>query len=325
MRTQNFFGVVLAISGLIILPANVALSQDAAASDDAAANARIAEQEKHETAIRASVEKFTEAYNAHEAEAIAALFVPQAQIVDDDGNTIQGRDNIQALFAEVFAEQPETGIEVQIESIRFIGTQLALETGSTVTVPPEGQTPESGRYSVLHMLVEGKWQMALVRDLPDEPTHRDRLEALAWLVGDWVDESPEGRVTTSCRWSDNGSFLLQDITVHQADEEVMTVSQRIGWDPQRKQFRAWIFDAEGGFGESFWTQTETGWLIRISSVNTDGTLASATNHIEPTSADRYVFLSADRVSGDEVLPPVKVTVVRKPPQPLSAVSAPETK
>jgi uncharacterized protein (TIGR02246 family) len=323
MKTQILLGVVLTVGGLITVSLGTARGQDAAASDDTAA--RSAEQEKQEAAIRASVDRFTEAYNAHNAEAIASLFLPQAQIIDDENNTVQGRDNIQALFADVFAEQPETGIEVQIESIRFIGTQLALETGSTVTVPPEGQTPESGRYSVLHVLMDGKWQMAVVRDVPDEPTHRDRLEVLAWLVGDWVDESPEGRVSTTCRWSDDGSFLLQEITVHQATEEVMKISQRIGWDPLRKQFRAWVFDSEGGFGESFWTETETGWLMRANSVNTDGTLASATNHIEPTGIDRYVYLSADRVSGDEVLPPVRVTVVRKPPQPLAAKAAAPSK
>jgi len=323
MRRQTLFGIVLAIGSLMLVSSDVAWCQNQTAADDTAAAARVAEQEKQEAAIRATVDKFTEAYNAHNAEAVAALFLPQAQIVDDENNTVQGRENIQALFADVFAEQPETGIEVQIESIRFIGTQLALETGSTVTVPPEGLAPESGRYSVLHVLMDGKWQMAVVRDMPDEPTHRDRLEMLAWLVGDWIDESPEGRVSTSCRWSDDGSFLLQEIVVQQADQDVMKVSQRIGWDPLRKQFRAWIFDSEGGFGESFWTQTETGWLIRATSVNTDGTLASATNHIAPTGIDRYVFLSVDRVSGDEVLPPVSVTVVRKPPQP-AAISAPAT-
>jgi uncharacterized protein (TIGR02246 family) len=325
MRRQTLVGVVLAIGSLMLVSSDVAWCQNRTAADETAAAARLAEQEKQEAAIRATVDKFTEAYNAHNAEAVAALFLPQAQIVDDENNTVQGRENIQALFADVFAEQPETGIEVQIESIRFIGTQLALETGTTVTVPPEGQAPESGRYSVLHVLMDGKWQMAVVRDMPDEPTHRDRLEELAWLVGDWIDESPEGRVSTSCRWSDDGSFLLQEITVHRGDEEVMKVSQRIGWDPVRKQFRAWIFDSEGGFGESFWTQTETGWLMRATSVNTDGTLASATNHIEPTGIDRYVFLSADRVSGDEILAPVRVTVVRKPPQPRASEPTPSAK
>ena len=95
----------------------------------------------------------------------------------------------------------------------------------------------------------------------------------------------------------------------------MKVSQRIGWDPLRKQFKAWAFDSEGGYGESNWTPTETGWLIKATSVNSDGTTASATNHIEPTGLDRYVFQSVDRVPGNELLPPVQVTVVRQPPQP----------
>jgi hypothetical protein len=105
------------------------------------------------------------------------------------------------------------------------------------------------------------------------------------------------------------------MTVHQAGEEVMKISQRIGWDPLRKQFKAWMFDSEGGYGESNWTPTETGWLIKVSSVNTDGTIASATNHIEVTGLDRYLFESVDRVSGNEVLPPVRVVVVRQPPRP----------
>jgi uncharacterized protein (TIGR02246 family) len=274
-----------------------------------------------EAAIRATVEQFATAYNAHDAKAVAALFLPQAQIVDEDDNTIQGRDNIEKLFAEVFAEQPETGIEINVESIRFIGTSLALEMGSTTTVPPAGQTPETGRYSVLHILKDGKWSMGVVRDIPVQPTHRDHLESLAWLVGDWIDESRDGKVRTSCRWADNNSFLLQEITVHQSGGEVTKVSQRIGWDPLRKQFRAWVFDSEGGYGESFWTATETGWLIKATSVNSDGTTASATNHIEPASLDRYVFQSVDRVAGNELLPSVQVTVVRQPPQPLKSESA----
>ena len=271
-----------------------------------------------EVAIRASVEEFARAYNAHDAKAVAALFLPQAQIVDENDITIEGRENIQNLFADVFAESPETTIRIEIESIRFIGTSLAVETGSTTTIPPAGQAPEMGRYSVLHILKDGKWSMGVVRDIPAEPTHRDHLESLSWLVGDWIDESRSGVVRTSCRWADNHSFLLQDITILQAGRETMKISQRIGWDPLAKQFKTWIFDSEGGYGESRWTPTETGWLIKATSVNSDGTTASATNHIEPAGLDRYVFRSVDRVSGNEILPLVQVTVVRQPPLPQSA-------
>ncbi len=270
---------------------------------------------KPDAAIRASVAQFVKAYNAHDAKTVTELFLPEAQIVDENDNTIQGRAEIESLFAGVFDETPETKIEVAIESIRFIGTLLAVETGSTTTLPAAGATAERGRYSVLHVLRDGKWSMGLVRDMPAEPTHREHLQALAWLVGDWIDESREGVVKTSCRWSDNKSFLLQEITVRQAGRDTMKISQRIGWDPLTKRFKAWMFDAEGGYGESSWTSTESGWLIKATSVHNDGATTSATNSIEPTGLDRYVFRSADRIVGNELLPPVEVHVVRQPPQP----------
>ncbi len=272
-----------------------------------------ASHDKQEAAIRASVAQFVKAYNAHDAKAVVELFLPEAQIVDEDDNTVQGRAEIESLFAGVFEESPESKIAVAIESIRFIGTALALETGSTTTTA--GEKSEHGRYSVLHVLKDGKWSMGLVRDIPAEPTHRDHLQTLAWLVGDWIDESREGVVKTSCRWADNGSFLLQEVVVRQAGRDTMKISQRIGWDPLTMRFKAWMFDAEGGYGESLWTPTETGWLIKATSVHSDGSTASATNHIEPTGLDRYVFRSVDRVVGNEVVPDVEVHVVRQPPQP----------
>ena len=168
----------------------------------------VAESHKQDAAIRASVEQFVKAYNAHDAKTVAELFLPEAQIVNEGDSTIQGRGGIEGLFAGVFEKSPQTKIEVAIESIRFIGTALAVETGSSQTTSAPGETLERGRYIVLHVLRDGKWSMGLVRDMPAEPTHREHLPALAWLVGDWIDESREGVVKTSCRWADNNSFLL---------------------------------------------------------------------------------------------------------------------
>ncbi len=313
MNQQRFLRFFLVLGGLATLSVQAPIS--------AQQKAAVTADTSQEQAIRATVDHFVRAYNAHDAKAIADLFLPNAQVVDENDNTIQGREAIESLYAGVFEENPETGIEVNVESIRFIGTNLAVEMGSTLTVPPAGGTPESGRYSVLHILNDGKWLMGLVRDIPSEPTHRDHLESLAWLVGDWVDESRDGRVRTSCSWADNNSFLLQEITVTQAGKESIRITQRIGWDPLGKRFKSWVFDSEGGYGEANWTPTETGWLIKATSVNSDGTIASATNHIQPTSLDRYLFQSTDRVSGNEVLQPVQVIVVRQPPVPKAAEQA----
>ena len=57
-----------------------------------------------EAAIRASVAAFEKAYNNHDAKAIAALFAPEAQMIDEDGKTVQGREAIEQVFTGVFAE-----------------------------------------------------------------------------------------------------------------------------------------------------------------------------------------------------------------------------
>src|SRR5262249_44344843 len=98
-------------------------------------------------------------------------------------------------------------------------------------------------------------------------------------------------------------------------ENAMQVSQRIGWDPIAKQIRSWVFDSEGGFGESLWSRDGDSWVIKATGVRPDGKTASATNVLVPAGKDGYVVRARDRMVGDEVSPPTEFKVVRKPPQP----------
>ena len=72
--------------------------------------------------IRANVEAFVKAYNAGDAKAVANLFAPEAQTIDEDGETTQGRKAIEKRVAGTFAESPEGRIKLDVESIRFIGS-----------------------------------------------------------------------------------------------------------------------------------------------------------------------------------------------------------
>ena len=56
-------------------------------------------------------------------------------------------------------------------------------------------------------------------------------------------------------------------------------------------------------------------MIKATAVRPDGTTASATDVLVPTGKDGYVWRSTDRVVGGQVMPPIEVKVVRKPPQP----------
>jgi hypothetical protein len=194
---------------------------------------------------------------------------------------------------------------------------LAIEDGTTKETAAPGETPDYDRYTVLHVKRDGKWLMALARSEEGgtPPSNNERLRPLAWLVGDWVDDDGNIKVSSTCRWSDDGNWLLQDYHVQVSGQEAMQTSQRIGWDPQAKRIRSWVFDSEGGFGEGSWTFDGDIWLIKATGVRPDGTTASSTNVLVPDGKDSYIWRSRDRIIGDERSAPIEVKVVRKPPQP----------
>jgi uncharacterized protein (TIGR02246 family) len=323
MRRILLFGGLLA--GLLVVISQSVESRpqrktqatpDAEQRQEQAGAKPAADRSADEAAIRANVAAFVRTYNAGDAKALAALFTPDGQIVDKEGNTAEGREAIKRTFAELFAEAPQKRLEVFIGSIRFIGSDLAVEVGSTKETPAPGEAPEYNSYTVLHIRRDGKWQMALARDAEGEPpTNRERLRPLAWLVGEWVDDDGSVVVVSSCRWSEDGNFLLQDFDLQVDGRAAMQVTQRIGWDPLAKRIRSWVFDSEGGYGESTWVRNGDGWIIKATGVRPDGTTGSATNVLIPAGTGGYVWRSFDRIVGDKVVPPIEVKVIRKPPQP----------
>jgi uncharacterized protein (TIGR02246 family) len=285
----------------------------AGAADDRTQPA--ANRSADESAIRANIDLFIKAYNAGDAKAVAALFTPDGQVENQDGEITEGREAIAQVFAGLFSESPKKKLEVFVESIRFIGADLAVEVGTTKETTGPNEPPEYDRYTVLHVRRDGKWQMALARD-EEGPvaTAHERLQPLAWLVGDWVDDGGSAVVTSSCRWSEDGNFLVQEFKLQVNGRDEMNVTQRIGWDPAAKCVRSWVFDTEGGFGQSVWTRDGDSWLIKATAVRPDGTTATATNQLVQTGGNAYIWRSADRVVAGEVQEPMQVKVVRKPPQ-----------
>jgi uncharacterized protein (TIGR02246 family) len=305
--------VTALVAGTAVLGFGLARDQGTAKAPSAAEQ-RNAKSPADEQAIRAIVAAFTKAFDKHDADAIAALFIPEGKMITEDGEVIEGRKAISAAFAEQFTESPKSTITVNVDSIKLIGSDLAIEVGSTRVTHGPGQEPELNRYTAVHVKRDGKWMMALARDEEGPPASgNDRLQPLAWLVGDWIDESPEAVVMTSCKWSADKNFLLQDIQVTTAGKTTMTIQQRIGWDGLQKCIHSWFFDSEGGFGEGLWARDDDSWMIKATGVRNDGSTASATNTITRAGKDAYVWRSADRVLGGSVGSPIEVRVVRKPP------------
>jgi uncharacterized protein (TIGR02246 family) len=285
-----------------------------ATTEDAGEGGRFA---KEEAAIRDSARAFEEAYNKNDAEAIGALFLENAELVDEDGNVYRGRDEIARGFAAVFQENPQSRMRIEIEEIRVMGPNVAIEDGLTFVKPDADSAELASAYTAIHVQRDGRWSIGSARDTAvDEPlTPHEQLEPLAWMIGDWIDESPDSVVQTSCRWSDDGNYLLQDFSIQVAGVRAMSGTQRIGWDPLRQQIRSWVFDSEGGFVEGFWTPTDTGWVVTSSGVTPDGEPASGTRIVTQIDDESYTIDFTSRIVGNEVQPDITVVVVRKPPAP----------
>lgn len=270
-----------------------------------------------EKAIREVVDAFANAYNAHDAKAIAALFIADGTLADESGQVTKGRKAIEKVFAETFEEYPKTRIENVIESIRFADAAKATERGMT-TITHDKDTPaEKNRYRVVHVKQKGKWLMASAADLPEDAwIGEDELGQLAGFIGEWVDESDDELVLTNYQWTDNGRFILGTFTIQIEGQPVVTGTHRIGWNPLKKTLHSWVFDSEGYFAEGDWSRDGEKWIVKLTGVTGDGKPSATTETFALVGKHRMAMQSVDRVLGEEKLPDgEKFLVVRRPPTP----------
>ena len=272
-----------------------------------------------QTQIEAAAVQFVEAYNKQDAKALAALFANDAELVERDGGRFVGREEIEMAFSEVFQQNPEAMISLEVESIRFVAPTVAIEEGVTVWYPDGETATTQSTYRVSHVKRDGNWLIAGARTIDDEIlTSYEYLRDLEWMVGEWIDEGQDSLIETSVRWGANRAYLLREFSVKSGGQEMLTGTQRIGWDSRKKQFRSWTFDSEGGYVEGFWTRVGDGYVIRSTGFLREGDAVSGTTRVDRLDTDRYRWSMFNRLRGDEIMPDVDVIVVRKPPQPAAA-------
>lgn len=265
-------------------------------------------------AIVKSIHSFAAAFNAGDAKKLAAHFVEDGEYVDDTGTLFKGREAIRAEFAAFFKALPGTQLAIDVEALRFVGDSLAIEEGTAAVTNATDDSVTVSRYIVVHVRKKNRWQIASARDLDSEPaSNHDRLKPLEWLVGDWIDESHESTVETSIRWSKDGNFLISQFRVNVAGVRSMGGTQRIGWDPLKKQIRSWVFDSEGGFGSGLWTEMPGGWIVKSTAVLPDGSSGSGTSTYAQTGEDSFRLTLSQRIVAGNPRDNVSVDVVRKPP------------
>jgi uncharacterized protein (TIGR02246 family) len=288
----------------------------------AAQEGQPAQAANESAAVQRSSRKILDAYNAGRAQDIAAMFLPDGEAVDEAGNIYHGREQVEQVFGRFFARFPGAKMTLETSSVRMLGPALAVEDGKRKVVTQDGAGKAATRFTLVYAKLDGAWLVASAREFAadESPTPHERLQSLAWLAGDWVDEDAESVVALKCRWSEDKNFLLVDFTVNRQGKPVMKTSQRIGWDPLHQRVRSWTFDSDGGYGDAHWTPIPTGWVLKSAAVLPDGRSGSATLFVEPADKDKFTMRGFDRIVGDDRNDDYQVTIVRKPPAPASPVA-----
>jgi hypothetical protein len=265
-------------------------------------------------AVRKSGDAMTTLFNAGKINELTATFVPKGEIIDEEGTVYQGQAEIKSLLTAFFEKYPGAKLTRSTESIRPVGP-VAIEEGTRTITTKDGSVKSQFRYISVWVKSERGWQLASLRDFSDDPapTAHDHLEPIAWLVGDWMNEGADGKVTISYRWSDDKNFILGEFNLTASDGKKRKSQQRIGWDPSIGKIRSWLFETDGGFAEAVWTVGDNEIVIKSSSVNADGSAASATMTVTVASKDRYTITGTDRIIGDNLEDDFEITVVRRPP------------
>lgn len=277
-------------------------------------------------ALAASARSFVDAYNHRDAAAIAALFLPDGELVLASGELLAGQAEIKDHYAAVFAADKESKLALEAGSVRFLTPTVATEDGTVHLTAPSGEV-SSTDYAAVHVRQDdGSWRFASVRDRPDDRAPAcEKLLALAWLVGDWLAEIRGTQTTLTFAWSEDGPFLDGKAVTEQAGAGSTAATWRIGWDARRMGFVSWGFDAGGGYNFSEWTAAPAGgWLLHTRGVTADGESNQLTQIITTGPGnENFTIARRDHVIDDAVQPDRAVTFVKRPPEPQAAAAKSE--
>jgi uncharacterized protein (TIGR02246 family) len=261
--------------------------------------------------IRQALAGYADAFNKGDKAAMAALWAPDAEYVNEQGTLTRGRDNILALYKRYFTDLKGTKLAIKVTSIRPVKGDVILQDGKSTYSMPDGSV-DDGRFTAVWTKNDGKWQIQSARDLPDEEgdltSPAARLKELQWMIGTW--ESEKKGVKVSVRGVMNQAFLLMEYNTKSGDTE-LNVMQLIGYDPLTNQIKSWMFDSQGGYGEGLWTRDGNSWTGQTAGVLPNGQTGNAVNVMRYVDDNTVLFQFRDREVAGQPIPDAELKLVRK--------------
>lgn len=260
-----------------------------APSSDSAAVPAVAE-------IRDMMRDYLRAFNRHDPAALAAHWSESGENVDlDSGQTTRGRPAVEEIFSALFQEDADATIDIDITTIRPVREDVAVVDGVSL-ISFTDEVPVGSRFTAVVAKQDGRWMLESVREaavpLPAIPGPAP-LEQLSWLVGFWEDVGADVAAGTHAFWSADKAFLIRSHVVTReetaepaaetaaadgipalltvAPAGICEITEIVGWDPERKQLRSWLFSSAGRFAEGMWSREGDSWRVCLTGGGADAT------------------------------------------------------
>jgi uncharacterized protein (TIGR02246 family) len=263
-----------------------------------AAELKAAEPTPEQKSIVAVDEDYVKAFNAGDAEGLASDFTNDAIYVTDEGKTLKGIDEIKTVLADQFKDQKGATLKLNVYSIEFSADkQRATERGVSTVTTADG-LDEPSTYVVEYVRQGDQWRISRVIEAPQAIT-ADHLEPLAWMLGDWTDQSEDVDVRFNAEWSLNRGFINRKFALSGGGMRDLQGVEVIGWDPSENRIRSWYFDSDGGHGAGVWRRDGNSWIEDITGVTPKGEVATATNIFTPKDQDSFGWRTINRCVGGE--------------------------
>jgi uncharacterized protein (TIGR02246 family) len=254
--------------------------------------------------------KYQEAYNKGDAKTLAGFYSDDVDYLDQDGAEVKGREAMEKLLGDNFQQYPGVKLAITTEEIKQLTPDVKVTRGIATVTPANGAATTT-RYTLVKVKKGDHWEISQMneREAPPQSAY-SKLEALDWLVGTWQDKSGDQTVQHKINWAGDKNFLVRTINL-QGNQTSTDGWEIIGWDPVRQQIRSWIFDSNGGFGETTWVNNGEDWLIRASNVLPDGSRSTAENVLTKIDDNKFSWESQNRTLNGEPQPSLdKVEVQR---------------
>jgi len=242
--------------------------------------------------------KYETAYNKGDAKALAGFYSEDVYYVDQDGAVVQGRDAMEKLLADNFQQNPGAKLSITTDEVKQLTPEVTVSRGLATVTLPDGSA-ETTRFTTVKVRKGDHWEISqLTETQAPQPSASSQLDVLGWMVGSWEDKSGDQTVRTKVTWAGDKNFLVRTFQLKGGESDT-DGWEIIGWDPIRQQIRSWIFDSNGGFGESTWVTNGGDWLIRASNVLPDGSRSTAENVLTKVDDNKFTWESQNRtLNGD---------------------------